>query len=60
LTAPEAIIAEKLQAKFDTLTRAERQLANSLLDSYPVSAWTTIAQSARVYVDMQLLAGHFH
>jgi len=44
-------IAEMMQARFETLTRAERQLTNSLLDNYPVSGLasiTAIAQSAQV------------
>ena len=51
MTTPATTIAEKLQAKFDSLTRAERQLANSLLDNYPVSGLasiTTVAQNADV------------
>lgn len=51
MTTPESTIAEKLQTKFDSLTRAERQLANSLLDNYPVSGLasiTTVAQNAEV------------
>ena len=51
MSAPATTIAEKLQAKFDSLTRAERQLANSLLDNYPVSGLasiTTVAQNAEV------------
>ena len=51
MTTPGTTIAEKLQAKFDSLTRAERQLANSLLDNYPVSGLasiTTVAQNADV------------
>jgi len=51
LTTPVTTIAEKLQTEFDSLTRAERQLANSLLDNYPVSGLasiTSVAQNADV------------
>ncbi|MGE4610909.1 MAG: MurR/RpiR family transcriptional regulator [Paracoccaceae bacterium] len=51
MTEPTTTIAEKLQSKFDSLTRAERQLTNSLLDNYPVSGLasiTTVAQNADV------------
>ncbi len=44
-------IADRIQSKFDTLTRAERQLAHSILENYPVSGLgtiTTVAQSAQV------------
>ncbi|PWE33796.1 RpiR family transcriptional regulator [Maritimibacter sp. 55A14] len=44
-------IADRLQARFDTLTRAERQLADAILENYPVSALgtiTTVAQTADV------------
>lgn len=40
-------IAERLKGAFDTLTRAERQLADSLLQSYPVSGLTSITQVAQ-------------
>lgn len=50
---PEAVetIAERLTRQFDTLTRAERQLAHSILENYPVSGLgsiTTVAQAAEV------------
>lgn len=51
MTEPITTIAEKLQANFDSLTRAERQLTNSLLDNYPVSGLasiTMVAQNADV------------
>lgn len=35
-------IAERLQRSFDTLTRAERQLAHAILENYPVSGLGTI------------------
>lgn len=44
-------IADRIQSKFDTLTRAERQLAHSILENYPVSGLgtiTTVAQNAQV------------
>lgn len=44
-------IADRLQDRFDTLTRAERQLAHSILENYPVSGLgtiTTVAQNADV------------
>lgn len=44
-------IAERLQQRFDTFTRAERQLADVILKNYPVSGLgtiTTVAQSAEV------------
>lgn len=40
-------IAERLQAAFDSLTRAEKQLADSLLQSYPVSGLSSITQVAQ-------------
>ncbi len=49
--SPPQSIADMLNARFDTLTRAEKQLANSLLDNYPVSGLasiTAIAQAAQV------------
>ncbi len=44
-------IAERLNQQFDRLTRAERQLAGSLLENYPVSGLgsiTTVAAKAKV------------
>ncbi len=44
-------IEERLHRFFDVLTRAERQLADSLLENYPVSGLgtiTTVAENARV------------
>lgn len=40
-------IAERLQAAFGTLTRAEKQLADSLLQNYPVSGLSSITQVAQ-------------
>ncbi|MAM89733.1 MurR/RpiR family transcriptional regulator [Allohahella sp. A8] len=48
---PAASVAERLQAQTDSLTRAERQLADLILDNYPVSALgsiTTVAQDAGI------------
>lgn len=42
MTAPQRTVAEKLKDQFDTLTRAERQLADSLVESYPVSGLASI------------------
>ena len=42
-------IAERLQAKVDSLTRAERQLADTMMENYPVSGLgsiTTLAEKA--------------
>lgn len=44
-------IAERLQNRLDTLTRAERQLAHSILENYPVSGLgpiTAVASNAKV------------
>lgn len=44
-------VADLLQERLDSLTRAERQLAHSILDDYPVSGLgsiTQVAQSAEV------------
>jgi DNA-binding MurR/RpiR family transcriptional regulator len=40
-------IADRLQARLDTLTRAERQLAHSILEGYPVSGLGSITQVAQ-------------
>lgn len=39
-------IAERLRLRFDALTRAERQLANAILEKYPVSAMGSITAVA--------------
>lgn len=47
---PESI-AERLQAKVDSLTRAERQLADTMMETYPVSGLgsiTALAEKANV------------
>lgn len=44
-------VSELIQNRFDSLTRAERQLANSLLENYPVSGLssiTMVAEQAKV------------
>ncbi len=44
-------VSDVIHGQFDTLTRAERQLAESLLDNYPVSGLgsiTTVAENAGV------------
>lgn len=44
-------VSDVINTRFDTLTRAEKQLAKSLLDNYPVSGLgsiTTVAENARV------------
>lgn len=46
-----ATVMERLQGRFDNLTRAERQLAASLQENYPVSGLgsiTTVAEKANV------------
>lgn len=47
----ETTIQERIRSRFESLTRAERQLANSLLENYPVSGLssiTSVAQKAGV------------
>jgi len=51
VSKPDITIEERLQGRIDRLTRAERQLAQSLLENYPVSGLgsiTTVAQNADV------------
>lgn len=51
MTESAETIADRLQDSYDDLTRAERQLAASILDSYPVSGLgsiTIVAQKAEV------------
>lgn len=51
MTEPTETIAERLQRFLDKLTRAERQLAASILENYPVSGLgtiTTVAENAQV------------
>ena len=44
---PSETIAERLQKRFDSLTRAERQLADTILENYPASGLGTITIVAR-------------
>ncbi|PLX37557.1 MAG: RpiR family transcriptional regulator [Hyphomicrobiales bacterium] len=39
-------VAERIQAKFDVLTRAERQLANAMMQNYPISGLGSITAVA--------------
>ncbi len=51
MTGSSDTVADRLQSTFDDLTRAERQLADSILENYPVSGLgtiTTVAQAADV------------
>ena len=44
-------VSDVINARFETLTRAEKQLAGSLLDNYPVSGLgsiTTVADNIQV------------
>jgi len=50
-TTQDLTVAERIRSQFDDLTRAERQLANALLENYPVSGLgsiTTIAEASDV------------
>lgn len=47
----DATVAERIHGRFDRLTRAERQLANAMLENYPVSGLgsiTTVAEASGV------------
>jgi DNA-binding MurR/RpiR family transcriptional regulator len=47
----DATVAERIRERFDSLTRAERQLANAMMENYPVSGLgsiTTIADTSGV------------
>jgi DNA-binding MurR/RpiR family transcriptional regulator len=49
--SPDMSVAERINSRFDSLTRAERQLANAMLENYPVSGLgsiTTIAENSGV------------
>ena len=51
MTDPSGTVADRLQSAFEQLTRAERQLADSILENYPVSGLgtiTTVAAGAQV------------
>lgn len=47
-THQDMTVAERIRAGFDTLTRAERQLANAILANYPVSGLGSITAVAEV------------
>ncbi len=47
MTEASETLAERLQQAFNSLTRAERQLADSLLQNYPVSGLSSITQVAQ-------------
>ncbi|WP_457647093.1 MurR/RpiR family transcriptional regulator, partial [Profundibacter sp.] len=51
MTEASGTVADRLQSAFEQLTRAERQLADSILENYPVSGLgtiTTVAAGAQV------------
>ncbi len=51
MTETSGTVADRLQSAFEQLTRAERQLADSILENYPVSGLgtiTTVAAGAKV------------
>ena len=52
MEAPQDLtVAERIRSRFDNLTRAERQLANAMLENYPVSGLgsiTAIAEASKV------------
>ncbi len=43
---PDLTVAERIRSKFEQLTRAERQLANAMLENYPVSGLGSITAVA--------------
>jgi len=50
-TPQDLTVAERIRSKFDNLTRAERQLANAMLENYPVSGLgsiTAVAEASEV------------
>jgi len=47
-TAQDLTVAERIRSQFDDLTRAERQLANALLENYPVSGLGSITTIAEI------------
>jgi len=50
-TTPDLTVAERIRTSFGELTRAERQLANVIIENYPVSGLgsiTAIAQTSGV------------
>ena len=53
MAEPTQTISDRIQEKLDDLTRAERQLALSILENYPASGLgplTTLAKDAHVSV----------
>ena len=49
--APDLTVAERIRGRFESLTRAERQLANAMLETYPVSGLgsiTVVAEASGV------------
>lgn len=51
IKAHNLTVAERIRSKFERLTRAERQLANAILENYPVSGLgsiTAIAETSNV------------
>ncbi|HUF88281.1 MAG TPA: MurR/RpiR family transcriptional regulator [Thermohalobaculum sp.] len=46
--AEDATVAERIRARFASLTRAERQLANVMLENYPLSGLGSITTVAEV------------
>lgn len=46
--AQNLTVAERIRSKFERLTRAERQLANAILENYPVSGLGSITTVAEV------------
>lgn len=47
MTAHQKTVSEIVRERFETLTRAERQLAHSLMENYPVSGLTSITAIAK-------------
>ena len=50
-TGQDLTVAERIRSRFESLTRAERQLAAAMLDNYPVSGLgsiTTVAEASGV------------
>ncbi|MHA1599799.1 MAG: MurR/RpiR family transcriptional regulator [Alphaproteobacteria bacterium] len=45
-TAQDLTVAERIRGRFESLTRAERQLANAMLENYPVSGLGSITAVA--------------
>ena len=50
-TDQNTTVAERIRSRFESLTRAERQLANAMLENYPVSGLgsiTTVAEASGI------------